>query len=123
MAVRGIDHINIRTTDIEKSAQFYIDIFDFEFRVGVVIMGREFKWLYDQAGQPIIHFRDLEAGSEATGPIDHIALACDGRADIVERLKARDIPFDLIEGLSPGFSQINLKDPHGIPLELNFRES
>jgi catechol 2,3-dioxygenase-like lactoylglutathione lyase family enzyme len=122
MPVNGIDHINIRTTDVATSAKFYVDMFDFEFRRGPEIMGQGRNWLYDIGGRPIIHFRVLEAGSDSTGPIDHIALKCQGKGQILERLRARGIEFAVTENLVPGLTQVFLKDPHGVALELNFTD-
>ena len=120
MPVNGLDHVNIRTMDVETSAQFYVDIFGFEFRQGPAAMGQRGNWLYDSAGHAIIHFRLLEAESQSTGPIDHIALACRGKDDMLERLRARNIAFSIAENLLPGVTQVFLKDPHGVALELNF---
>lgn len=120
MPVHGVDHVNIRTMDVATSAQFYVDIFDFEFRHGPAVMGQRGNWLYDSTGRPIIHFRVLEADTNSTGPIDHVALACSGKDDILERLRARNIEFAILENLLPGVTQVFLKDPHGVGLELNF---
>lgn len=122
MPVTGIDHVNIRTMDVATSARFYVDLLGFEYRQEPVMPGRLSNWLYDDRGNPIIHFRVMEPGSESTGPIDHVALRCQGVAQVVERLKARDIAFSMTEGLRPGVTQIVLKDPHGINLELNFAD-
>lgn len=122
MPVLGVDHVNIRTTNVEASAQFYIDLLDFEFRHGPIVMGRRGNWLYDKSGNAIIHFRVIEsdAQSTSTGSIDHIALRCQGKADVLQRLKARNIEFKMAENLTPGITQIFLRDPHGISLELSF---
>jgi catechol 2,3-dioxygenase-like lactoylglutathione lyase family enzyme len=120
MPVNGIDHVNIRTTDVAKSAQFYVDLFGFEYRQGEPIMGHRPNWLYDAGGQPIIHFRIMEPDAATTGPIDHVALKCQGVDEIVERLKARDVQFHMAKDIVPGVTQIILKDPHGVSLELNF---
>jgi catechol 2,3-dioxygenase-like lactoylglutathione lyase family enzyme len=120
MPVNGVDHVNIRTMDVASSARFYVDIFDFEFRKGPLVMGNQANWLFDANGHPIIHFRELPADSTSTGPIDHIALSCHGKTDILARLEARGIKFFVGDGLLPGITQVFLKDPHGVPLELNF---
>jgi catechol 2,3-dioxygenase-like lactoylglutathione lyase family enzyme len=120
MPVIGLNHVNIRTSDVAASAQFYIDIFDFELRRGPTVMGQQPHWLYDDRGAPIIHFRQLDAESESTGAIDHIALSCVGKAAILERLDAKKIKFAVVDNLFPGVTQVFLKDPHGISLELNF---
>ncbi|CAN7410638.1 VOC family protein [Phenylobacterium sp. LjRoot219] len=120
MPVTGLNHVNIRTTDVASSAKFYVDLFDFEFRQGPVVMGNQSNWLFDRQGNAIIHFRVLGADSTSTGPIDHVALNCEGKADILSRLEARNIKFAMAENLTPGVTQVFVTDPHGVALELNF---
>jgi catechol 2,3-dioxygenase-like lactoylglutathione lyase family enzyme len=120
MPVLGFDHVNIRTTDVARSAKFYVDVFDFEYRQGEAVMGQPSNWLFDPAGRAIIHLRVLEADSQSTGPIDHIALACDGMAEILERLGARGVEYSVFENPIQPITQVFLKDPHGVPLELSF---
>jgi len=120
MPVSGLDHVNIRTMDVAASAQFYVEIFGFDYRRGPLVMGNQGHWLHDTAGRPIIHFRMLAADSEATGPIDHIALACQGKDEIMARLQARGVKYAITENLTPGVTQLFLKDPQGVPLELRF---
>ena len=121
MPVNGINHVNIRTTDVEASARFYTEVLDFKFRGGPLVMGREPNWLFDKSGHPIIHLRVMAPDSESTGPIDHVALDCEGLPLVVERLKQRDVKFD-IANLQPGVTIVFVKDPHGVMLELNFRD-
>ena len=120
MPVTGLNHVNIRTTDVKKSAQFYVDIFDFEYRQGAEIMGQRPNWLFDKQGHPIIHLRVLESDSSSTGPIDHVALSCVDKAATLARLKTHNVEFQMAENIVPGVTQIFIKDPHGVPLELNF---
>lgn len=120
MPVVGVDHINVRTMDVEKSAQFYVDVFGFEFEQGPGVMGFQRNWLHDSRGNPIIHFRILQADSASTGPIDHVALRCQGKDEILERLRARDVEFSVSDNLTPGVTQIFFKDPHGVGIELTF---
>jgi len=120
MPIIGLDHINIRTTDVASSAEFYEDVFGFKYVQGPVVAGHQSNWLHDREGRAIIHFRVLEADSSSTGPIDHVALNCDGKARILERLKARDVEHAVVSDLFSGVTQVYLKDPHGVPLELYF---
>jgi len=119
MPVTGLNHVNIRTTDIAKSASFYVEVFDFEYRRAPGVVG-ESHWLFDRQGRPIIHLRLRAAESSSTGPIDHVALSCEGKAEILSRLDARQIEFKVFENAASGLTQVFLMDPHGIPLELNF---
>ena len=119
--VSGINHVNIRTTDVAASSRFYVDVLDFEFREGQLVMGRQPNWLYDRSGRPIIHLRIMEAESDSTGPIDHVALDCQGLSSVIERLKARNIEFN-VASVQSGVTLVFVKDPHGVMLELNFRD-
>jgi catechol 2,3-dioxygenase-like lactoylglutathione lyase family enzyme len=120
MAVIGLNHVNIRTTDVAASAKFYVDVLGFEYRLGPLVRGNQGHWLHDAQGNPIIHFRIMAADSKSTGPIDHIALSCQDKAQIVQRLKAHHVEFSIADNLTPGLIQIFLKDPHGVAVELNF---
>ena len=120
MPVTGLNHVNIRTMDIDASVQFYVDAFGFQYQRGPEVMGHRGHWLCDTAGNPIIHFRKLEADSAGTGAFDHVALSCQGKAEMVERLQGKGIKFSMAENLIPGITQIVLKDPHGISIELQF---
>jgi len=120
MPVTGLNHVNIRTTDIAKSAGFYVEVFDFEYRQGPGVAGNQSNWLFDRQGRPIIHLRLRAPESSSTGPIDHVALNCEGKAEILRRLEARKIEFKVFENAGSGLTQVFLRDPHGIPLELNF---
>ena len=120
MAVIGIDHVNIRTMDVAASAEFYEDVFGFKYAQGPVVAGHQSNWLHDRDGRAIIHLRVLEADSTSTGPIDHVALNCENKAEILGRLTARNVHYDAVKDLIPGVTQVFLKDPHGVPLELYF---
>ena len=119
MSVHGINHINIRTTDIAASSQFYVDVFDFEFRSIAMGVGQA-NWLFDKDGHAIIHLRNMAVDSDSTGPIDHVALDCEGQAEIVVRLKARGIEYSVFN-VPPDRTLLLVKDPHGVMLELNFK--
>jgi catechol 2,3-dioxygenase-like lactoylglutathione lyase family enzyme len=120
MPVIGLDHVNIRTMDVATSAQFYVDAFGFEYRQGPLVMGNRGHWLYDAMGRPIIHLRIMEPASTPTGAFDHVALSCQGKEEMLERLQTKGIQFSVAENLQPGVTQVFLKDPHGIALELQF---
>jgi catechol 2,3-dioxygenase-like lactoylglutathione lyase family enzyme len=121
MPVNGINHVNIRTTDVAASSQFYVEVLDFKFREGPPVMGRQPNWLFDKSGRPIIHLRVMAPDSDSTGPIDHVALDCEGLALVIERLKQRGMEFNMAD-TQPGVTIVFVKDPHGVMLELNFRD-
>ncbi|MDE2301092.1 MAG: VOC family protein [Sphingomonadales bacterium] len=123
MAVCGINHVNIRSTDIAASAGFYSDVLGFTYRTHEVFGGFTSHWLHDEADQPIIHLRAMAPDAASTGPIDHVALNCRGKAGVIARLEARAIPFQVIENMgTSGVTLVLFNDPHGIALELNFAQ-
>jgi catechol 2,3-dioxygenase-like lactoylglutathione lyase family enzyme len=119
MSVNGINHINIRTSDIAASARFYVEVFDFEFR-SIPMGAGQANWLFDKNNHAIIHLRNMAVDSDSTGPIDHVALDCEGQSAIVERLTARGIEYSVFD-LPPDRTLVLVKDPHGVMLELNFK--
>jgi catechol 2,3-dioxygenase-like lactoylglutathione lyase family enzyme len=119
MPVNGINHINIRTTDIAASAQFYVEVFDFEFR-SIPMGAGQANWLFDKNGRAIIHLRNMAVPPDSTGPIDHVALDCEGQSEIIERLGARGIEYSVFN-IQPDLALVLVKDPHGVMLELNFK--
>lgn len=120
MEVLRIDHVNIRTMDVAASADFYENVFGFKYAQGPVVGGHQSNWLHDREGRAIIHLRVIEAESQSTGPIDHVAFTCQGKAEILKRLTARAVHHNVVKDLIPGVTQVFLKDPHGVPLELYF---
>lgn len=119
MPVQGLDHVNIRSTDIAASVRFYTEVLGFTYRRSPEVMGHRGHWLEDEAGRAIIHLRQREA-EPGTGAVDHIALACQGKAEMLARLAERGIEYSMIDNLFPGLTQLVLRDPHGIAIELQF---
>lgn len=120
MNVNGLDHVNIRTRDVTGTARFYADLLDLEPRAAMASMSIEQAcWLFDREGHAIIHLFDGDSPSGPTGAIHHIALRCSGKTEMIERLQQRNIPFDMRE-VRDTLTQIFVRDPHGILLELNF---
>jgi catechol 2,3-dioxygenase-like lactoylglutathione lyase family enzyme len=120
--VSALDHVNIHTTDLAASTRFYADLLGLEPRdPPMALSGIQACWLYDGAGDPIIHLNNREVVPGPTGPIDHVALRCTGKAALLERLKTQDVEFNVFELEAAGRTLIFVRDPHGVMLELNFR--
>ena len=130
MRVNTLDHVNIVTEDLAGTARFYADLLGLEARDGPPPSRRDdVIWMYDDAGRPILHlnrvgfFRPLERDSkpEATsGAVHHVALRCEGHAEMVERLKDRGLKHAQNDVTSINLKQIFVVDPNGVMLELNF---
>jgi catechol 2,3-dioxygenase-like lactoylglutathione lyase family enzyme len=131
MRVIALDHINIITADLRGTTQFYAEMFDLEPRNAPPPLTPDTaQWMYDDAGRAIIHINSLdcvrayerEVIPGPTGSIHHIALNCAGYDDVLTRLGARGLAYqvNLIEAV--GLRQVFTTDPNEVLLELNFWE-
>jgi catechol 2,3-dioxygenase-like lactoylglutathione lyase family enzyme len=121
MRVTALDHVNIRTRDVSASARFYADLLGLEARNPPVdLPPDQARWLFDGSNHPIIHLFKFDTEPGSTGPIHHVALRCSGKDALLERLQRLGTEYSLNEVPSIGMTQIFVRDPHGVLLELNF---
>lgn len=121
MRVFGLDHVNIAGPFdlLERVRDFYVDVLGLTDGPRPQFRRRGF-WLY--AGElPIIHLSESDRATAATSALDHFALACEGFDEMIARLSAREIAFEVDPAREGKRAQIFVKDPAGITLELNFR--
>ncbi|WLQ14971.1 hypothetical protein O5O45_03380 [Hahella aquimaris] len=124
MEVVGLDHINITAPMdlLESVRDFYLHVL--ALRQGPRPSGfrRQGFWLYaDEA--PILHLTASETAdsdSTTTGYLDHVALSCRGLSETLQRLAEHGLnhSVEVVPGL--GQTQIFLRDPAGLGVELNF---
>ena len=121
MAVDVLQHINLRSADVERSKDFYVGVIG--LRVGarppIASVG---YWLY-LGDQPVVHLVQRTADAPAgygSGAIDHVAFHGIDFAAMRSRLSELGIPFR--EELIPrdGTRQLFVNDPDGVKIELNF---
>lgn len=137
MTVSKLAHYSIRTTDLEKSRQFYTRVLGFRegFRPPFDFPG---IWLYngdDESEFGIVHIIGVNAndtsglvaylGDKAlpqtgTGTVDHIAFLATGLADFWASL--RDAGYEWRDRTVPslGLHQVFVEDPSGVTIEVNF---
>lgn len=122
MHVTGLDHINIRTADLERLRKFYTEILDFEVGERPPFSSRGL-WLY-AGGKPIVHVSvsDKPASGD-TLPLDHVAFAAIGLKAITTRLSEAGIDFEVIDVPGRDMRQVFVEDPDGISVELNFTQT
>ena len=128
MTAYKLEHFTILCADMEKTKDFYCDV------VGLKVgdrpdLGVKGYWLY--AGDtPSVHLLDKEEMASLTGKsadaqadtaaLDHVAFICRGLDSARQRLKSNNIDFN--ESEFPGLmTQLFVKDPDNILVELNFR--
>lgn len=116
----ALDHVNLHTADVEGMAQWYHDI------LGLVSGLRpDFKfpgaWLYlgDVAVVHLVHSdKDL---STAPGSLEHFAFRATGLDAFEAKLKTKGIAFKSKRVPDTNITQVNLHDPMGTHLHIDFR--
>ncbi len=124
MRVSGLNHFNITASPplIEQVKQFYLDI------IGLTIgprahLDHEGYWLY--AGEvPILHLSACQNIEQVAlsqkGYFNHISLSCVGLQAAIAKMIATQTPYQLIQLSDIHQTQIFLKDPADIGVELTF---
>jgi catechol 2,3-dioxygenase-like lactoylglutathione lyase family enzyme len=124
MGVQGMNHFTILTDDVDATRSFYCDFLDFEVgdRPPFAFPG---LWLYKN-GSPILHVIGGRKREELrNGVLDHMAFSASGLAEMVAKLKQRDMPYILrrVANSSDGVWQLFFTDPNGAKVEYDFDAS
>jgi catechol 2,3-dioxygenase-like lactoylglutathione lyase family enzyme len=141
MSISKLAHFSVRTTNIEASKRFYIDVLGFKegFRPSFKFPG---VWLYlsdDEADYGVVHVIGIDPNDPAglveylgekpedalsgSGAMDHVAFMATDLADMHRRLKSTELPYRERTVPSLGLHQVFIEDPSGITIELNFPAS
>ncbi len=122
MRIDRLDHVNLRTTRLDALIDWYTNVLG--LRQGA---RPEFRfpgaWLY--AGDAaVVHLVGIDAapgaGSEAALKLEHFAFSATGRADFEAKLEALGERYERTPIPSFGLVQINLWDPDGNHLHIDF---
>ncbi|MBF5090730.1 glyoxalase/bleomycin resistance/extradiol dioxygenase family protein [Novosphingobium sp. NBM11] len=130
MRVNALDHVNIITDRLDETAEFYRSLLGLERRdAPAPLTPRNAQWMYDEAGRAIIHInsedcprafdRTVHPG-DLTGAIHHVALNCAGYDEMIARIEARGLAYQVNTVAAIGLRQIFTADPNNVLLELNF---
>ena len=119
--LRGLDHFNISTADMDATLEFFEDMFDMRAEAAPGQDPAKNSWLFDQDGRALVHV-NLRAPTDASGPIHHAAFACEGYDAMRDRLAQAGHKFtELDNRATNGARQMFLHSPEGALIELNFR--
>lgn len=132
MAVHGIDHINIRTSNMAATLAFLKSVLGINPQpVNGLRSMDKVAWVCDDDGRAIIHVvrSDIpnapgepvpaQAGP-GSGAIHHVALNCSNYEQMRGRIVASGTPFRERDVKQLGLRQLFVEDPCGITYELNF---
>ena len=130
MPLQRLDHYFVYANNLEQTRAFYAKVLDLE-NGPRPDFGFDGYWFYLD-GAPVVHVGDegFEGGyvenpdehviDGPTGPVDHIAFRGNGIDDFVERFDRMDVTYQRREIPDFKLSQLFVKDPNGVTIELNF---
>jgi catechol-2,3-dioxygenase len=120
MGLERLDHINVNTTQLEKLKAFYSNVLGMSpgprpnFSFGGA-------WMYC-GGRPAVHLVERAELEPVKGDLklQHFAFAAKGLGEFLARLSQLDVPYRV--GILDDFEicQINLTDPDGNHLHVDF---
>ena len=135
MLINSLDHCAIRTTKLQETRDFFVDILGLEDgeRPDFPFPG---AWLYTDS-TAVIHLIGVdpndpsglqryvggEISTEAlqgSGAFDHIAFRANDPSVLTERLKQADYEYRERQVPNMNLFQIFVEDPNGITIELNY---
>lgn len=117
-----IDHVTLRTSDLEGTRRFLEDLLDLEvgYRPDFSFPG---YWLY-RGGRPIVHL--IPGGGRNVGrdaeTIDHVGFRLDGYGAFRGTLDQQALPYSTMDLPELNERRLFVRTPNGILVELVFRE-
>jgi catechol 2,3-dioxygenase-like lactoylglutathione lyase family enzyme len=133
MPLTQLEHYLVLTDDLDGTRDFYRD--PLGFREGArPPLGFPGYWLY-LGDIPCIHIAEwntyrahstavgigVSTPAPGTGALDHIAFNAVDLAGVKARLSAYEINYSINEVPNAGLTQLFLRDPNGIKVEINVR--
>jgi len=121
MHVGLLDHVNIQTTELEKTCHFYETILGFKigWRPDFPFPG---AWLYS-GDRAVVHLIGLDpsapnAPPRNSGSVHHVAFAGQGFLELVDLLDREAIPYEIRDVPGLRQRQLFLRDPNNVMVEI-----
>jgi glyoxylase I family protein len=119
-----LDHVTIRTRDLQAARSFFLGVFDLEEGERPLAIQRiPGHWLYSE-GHPLVHI----IGSQGSGfdrsaeAIDHVGLRLEGYAEFRSKLDQLGIHYSTMDLADIGERRLFFRAPGGPLLEAVFSE-
>jgi catechol-2,3-dioxygenase len=119
MEIKFLEHVNLRTAEMEKLAVWYERILGLKrgYRPPFGVKG---LWLYADA-IPIVHLLELDSPPATRDPqIEHFAMRASGLESFLERLKEDKISYRTARVPELRVFQIYLSDPENNHMHIDF---
>lgn len=120
MALRYLDHVNLRTTNVATMTQFYCAV------LGLRSGARppfEFggAWLYC-GERAVVHLVEVNAPPDPSSALrlEHFAFAADDFDSLIRSLTESGIEYRISQLTGSETRQVNLRDPDGNRVHIDF---
>jgi len=121
MALKHLDHVNLRTSNLGAMRAFYRDVLGLREgeRPNFPFAG---AWLY-LGDRPCVHLVEVAEKPDPRGELrlEHFSFAAEGKAEFLRTLESAGVSYR--ESALPGnlLTQVNLRDPDGNRLHVDFQ--
>ena len=119
MAILEVEHINVTTSDLEKTRRFYTEVLG--MREGVrPPFSRPGAWMY-LGDRAMVHISTGRAPiTQSSDAFDHIAFKANDLLSTRAHLKQHGVAFKEFSVPDRELHQIFIRDPEGMQIELLF---
>jgi catechol 2,3-dioxygenase-like lactoylglutathione lyase family enzyme len=121
VAITGLDHVNIRTTELARTQAFFTEVLGLNvgWRPDFPFGG---AWLY-AGDRDVVHLEEVSRAGAATrgSALDHFAFAIDDYEEAARRLDGAGIGYEPSASPNGGIRQLFVTELNGVTIELNCR--
>ena len=121
MQIGTLEHVNVRTGRLDEMIAWYDRILGMPagWRPDFPFPG---AWLYSGDQKPTVHLVGVDHEPPNGLKLEHFAFAATGLASFLATLERERVKFDLIAVRAAGIVQVNVLDPDGNHIHIDFRE-
>jgi catechol 2,3-dioxygenase-like lactoylglutathione lyase family enzyme len=119
MALATLDHVNIRTANLAPMSAFYERVLGMKKGPRPPFsFGGAWHYCGEIAAVHLVEVKRQPAGKEPR--LEHFAFRANGMKAFLETLWRENIPFDIRVVPDSGIQQVNVLDPDGNHIEIQF---
>jgi catechol 2,3-dioxygenase-like lactoylglutathione lyase family enzyme len=121
--IRSLDHVNVRTSNLERLVRFYADVLGLHAGERPPL-GFPGAWMY-AGDRAVIHLVGVEQQPMPEGALrlEHFAFAASGLRELLARLEAHGVEHRQTRQAGTGNVVVDLRDPDGNRLHVDFDPS
>ena len=122
MPIGRLDHVNLRTTDVDGLVAFYERVLGL-IRGKRPPFGFDGAWMYS-GEDAVVHIIETAGTADyrSDQQLEHFALRASGLEDFLAHLRAENVPYKcgVLPGEGFGHTQVNIFDADGNHLHIDF---